>query len=668
MTSLQINSNLKNPIYWFCFGWCLILLVPTLTVMPYMNTFIHPWRAEATASLVFLITFIFLLYQQRNKPDHLDLSRLEINFIIIPLLAFIAWSGLSIFWSASWRSAFYHTLIWSEYLFFYVIARQILNQKKGFQAFLISLTITLLIIGLPPAIEYFQFLTFGEAVTTLGGRYAKYGELVNTVCPLITVAVLRLNGRRFVLGLLVVVSMWLFIISTLGRTNLLLFAASLAFITGLIFVFKRFHKYRKKMALIVLAVVLVPIPFHLVSYFAEKPNVPLVTRMSDETGVSYSSDVRKLLKSVTLEMIKTHPIMGVGADNYGMEFNNYRAVYAAKNPTDVNLMTAEVESAERSHNEYLQILSELGIIGGFIFAWFLSSLLLMTFTALKRIKRVSLLPIASLLGIAFFLASSVVSSFSFRLVQNGFVFFFALAVAAKFLLASKSEKKSTSKIQVSAKQLKLGYSMGMVACLLLATHCLVRVASVYYSRQAQFITNVEEALPYYETSFWLDTENPTAHYALGMNLLLAQKYSDATEQLKQAIKAQRATSPDFSYLATAQTLAGDTTGAEKTIAEALRLYPLSLFVRTRYAILLKANGKLAESEEQLQIAMEMNKREAITWWTLMNEGARQASMNAAQNNYYPVNRLTPEVAIYAIVTEREIRFPDEKFVIPKTAD
>jgi tetratricopeptide (TPR) repeat protein len=192
---------------------------------------------------------------------------------------------------------------------------------------------------------------------------------------------------------------------------------------------------------------------------------------------------------------------------------------------------------------------------------------------------------------------------------------------------------------------------------------LVRASSVYYSQQAQAQADIEQALPIYETAFWLDDENPTAHFALGMNYLTAARYAEAVPQFRQSIQAQRATSPDFSYLATAQILAGDPAGAEQTIAEALRLYPLSTFMRARYAALLKENGKLRESDEQLQIALQINPKEANTWWTMMTEGARKASLSAAQNDYTTVMKLNPIPAIYAVVTEREIRFPDEKFKI-----
>ena len=167
----------------------------------------------------------------------------------------------------------------------------------------------------------------------------------------------------------------------------------------------------------------------------------------------------------------------------------------------------------------------------------------------------------------------------------------------------------------------------------------------------------------------LDRENPKPFYALGMDLFSAGRYADAAPYLRQAIEAQRATSMDYSFLASTYALAGDNIAAEKTIAEALRLYPYSTFIRTRYATLLKENGKLEESAAQLKIALEINKPQANTWWVLMNEGARQASLRAAQSeDFVTVMKLNPEAAIYAIITEREIKYPEERFNIKFDGD
>ncbi|MGI8555270.1 MAG: O-antigen ligase family protein [Pyrinomonadaceae bacterium] len=543
----SLRPEYKTPAFLFCVGWCLVLLAVWIPILPQLQTFIYLWRVETAASILFSITLLYLLFRHREKVSSLSLSRPELNFIVFPLLAFIAWSALSIFWSASSNPALYHTLIWTEYLIFYLIARQILELPNGFKYLLTLLTGVIIIVALPAIVEYCSFLVLGGA-TSLGIRYAKYGELVITVFPLILTGVLRLRSRKFIGGIFIISLIGIFIISTLGRTNFIIFASEVLIIAGVVFINRNFYKYRRKLAICILGLIIITPSIHLFALFSDKPDIPTITRLTDidDASIAYSGNFRKLMISVSLDIFLSHPFFGIGADNFGVQFNNYREIYAAKNPNNVNLTTAENEIAERSHNEYLQILAELGAIGGLIFLCFLSSVGMMFLNALKNYRRISLLQISALLGIVCFLASSLVSSYSFRLMQNGLVFFFVLAVAAKSLLKSNSVDKRVDEITVPAQRLKFCYALGIAACLLLAGDCLRRAASVYYAAEAQQQTNVDSAKHYYQTAFRLDSENPSPHFSYGMNLFNAGRFAEAAAQLKQSVKLGLAGSTDVS--------------------------------------------------------------------------------------------------------------------------
>jgi len=513
-----MKTKSQEPMLYFCVGFCLVLMASWFPVFNRLDIFMQFWRVEVAASIFLIATLAYLLYKQSDKILTFCLSRQEVKFIVLPLATFIVWSGLSMMWSPSWKLALYHTLIWTEYLIFYLIVRRVLESPKSYHTLIVCLSVMLLIVAAPAVIEYGSFIYLSNS-TTLGIRFAKYGEPVLALFPLIAVGVLRLNGRRFALGLAIVMMLWLFIISTLGRTNLILFVAATIGVTLLIFLFKQFHRYRRKMAWMILAMMLAPLPLHSITLLTDKPSVPIVNRVSDETGISYSNNFRKLMISVSLEAMTAHPLIGIGAGNYGMQFNRYRGIYADKNPTDGNLTVAENELAERSHNEFLQVFAELGAVGILIFLWFLSSLGMMFLNALKRSRQTALLPLAALFGLALFLMSSAVSSYSFRFMQNGLIFFFVLAVAAKFLLSAKFDEQKNRQISVSSGQLKFGYAFGIAASLLLLAHCSIRVASSVYVAQANRTADDKQAESLYQIASQLDGENPEADYFYGHRLL-----------------------------------------------------------------------------------------------------------------------------------------------------
>lgn len=659
-----LSLDLKKPGLLFCFGWAALMLSLVVSIQPVWDTFIHPWRVEFTASIFLFVALAYSFYQSRGRLPQLNISHDELNFIVLPVMTFILWSAISIIWSPSWKSALHHTAIWAGYLIFYLFVRPLLDRERNYGMLLTMLSCTLAFFSVFAIFAYGGFLIFGGEEMLGRGVYPKYGEQINTIFPLLTVGVLRLSGARFRWGIATLAVLWLLIFCSLGRINLFLFVCAAAATAAAIFSFRRFHKYRHKMAIVCIMIVLAPLPLHVLSLFSEDSTIPMVGRLRDETMIGNSNNLRKLMASISIEMASSHPLIGIGADNFGFETNNYRSAYSTANPNDPNLEQGESVILERVHNEYLQILAELGIVGGMIFLWLVAGIVVMAFRAIRNIRTISLYPVAALIGIAMFLASSLVTSYSFRLVQNGFVFFFVLAVAAKLLLKERAETERRGPLKFSPLQIKFGYAVGMLACLTLTGYSLVRVGSMAYTTSANYTKNLDEAIPLYQNAMLLDDENPEARYFLGMRLIEKGKYTEAVPLLQESIRIGKARSEDFSFLASAQSLAGNPDGAEKTFTEAAALYPQSAFVLTRYAALLRANGREVESKAQLGRATRLNRQHANTWWTMLTVSPQAAAdQSVLCDEYVPLMDLLPQPAMFAVKAEREIRFPNERLSV-----
>ena len=655
-------SSVRNPVILFCIGWAIVMLSLTVSVPPVWNTFILSWRVEFFASLFVAGVAAFSYFTDRKSGIDLSLSNEERRFIVLPMVAFTLWSATTALWAPSWRSAIHHTLIWSEYLIFYVAVRRLINGRGNYTKLVTTPVCVLCFFAVFAVFGYCSFLYFGGS-TSIGIIYAKWGEQVNTVFPLALVGVLRHSVRRFIIGLGALVFMWLMVFCSLSRVDLILFAAGTIVTGTVIFTARRFKKYRLKTVFVLVVIVIAPLPLHLVSFFADKPEIPLVSRLNDSSHIESSNNFRKLMATLAFEMIKAHSLIGVGADNFGFELNKYRAAYGASNQNDSNLAEAEDTIPERAHNEYLQIAAETGVVGIAIFAWLVVGLVLMGVRALRHWKRLSLFPIAALVGLAMFLASSLVSSYSFRLIQNGFIFFFVLAFASRHLLKREPSKKELSVFNLSPRGMKFACGLAVFLSLSLAAYSTIRVISVAYQTRAEFTADLNEATSLFETAMTFDDENPEARYFLGLRLVEAGRYAEAVPYLKESIRIGKAPSADFSYLATAQALAGDMTGAERTFADAVRLYPRSPFVLTRYAALLKQNGKEAESAAWLARSMQIDPRQTNTWWAMITDSPQHAADHAVlDRNYLPLMELQPLTSMYAVRAERLIRHPEEKLL------
>ncbi|HEX6279682.1 MAG TPA: O-antigen ligase family protein, partial [Pyrinomonadaceae bacterium] len=431
----RIRPSINSPTLWFLIGLAVVMLALWFPFIPNWQTFIHMWRVEIAGSVLLLCTLSYFIVRARRRDTAIQLHPDEMKFIVLPILAFILWSSMSILWAESWKSAVHHSLVWAEYLMFYIIFRQILERDGGLKALLAVLVLTLLLYSLPAIIEYCAYLTFGGQ-TTLGIRFAKYGEQVVTLLPLVLLGVIRTHGKQFVIGAAVVTMLWLLIFCSLGRANYFLFGGVIVSLFACVLISNGYRKYAPRFALLVVLLVVAPLPLHVFSLFSSNTIVPPLARLNDSDALASSNNFRKLMMSLAGQMLRDNPTAGVGGDNFGMQVNRYRQAYGAANPQDINLANAEDQIPGHAHNEFLQVAAELGGVGVAIMTWLLVGIGALAFRSIRYVRSGSLYPVAAILGPGMFLASSLVSSYSFRVMQNGIVFFFVLAVASTTLIRS----------------------------------------------------------------------------------------------------------------------------------------------------------------------------------------------------------------------------------------
>lgn len=648
-----------------CFSavWAFIIIAPMI-YFPSPSTLAgHPWKVELAASFfLFLVSAFWLLNRQKTESG-VSMPRKSAFWVIVPFCLFIIWSGISVFWANSVSSVLHHTLVWFCYLIFFLFAAQVAANRRYLRVAVIALGVVIGIIGINCIIEY---IFAAEVNETFGFRYAKFAEIQASILPLFFGFVLRLKRKHLIWAASTAFIIWLALLFSISRGAFLSSAVGLfVFIALRIFTQKTFSE-KKRLIFATVGIVLIAVSIQTSIFDTSGQKVTTITRLvgqnEQDPNNSISKNTRFLFAGVGLEMFRHNRLRGIGADNFSLDFNNYRALFSAESENRFIANRQEESIPERAHNEYLQILAELGGVGALIFSCFIFGIAKTSFERIKKeaANRSNILTHSAIAGIVAFLVSSLFSSFSFRLMQNGLVFFFLLAILLRSCFTKQSSPQTFQPLGLRRPTTAF-ILIATAACLLLTTYSTLKATSQFFVYSAEQQKNFETAESFYKKAELLDASNASANYSFGHRLLQENRFDESGGQFRKAVEKGLNTTVCYSYLITAEILSGNNEQAEKSASEAVRIFPYSVFMRVRYASLLKKLHREAESLNQFEIAGQINKRHAETWRLLIDNGARAAGeKNGNADKTVNLEELTPYQAITAVLTERETLNPQEK--------
>jgi tetratricopeptide (TPR) repeat protein len=147
------------------------------------------------------------------------------------------------------------------------------------------------------------------------------------------------------------------------------------------------------------------------------------TFQADQVGVN----LRAIFWGAALRMVADRPLLGFGLGSYKYYSHLYQGkLMAAVGPASW-LQPNELETM-RAHNDYVQVASELGIVGIAVLAW---GVIVFSKSARMRLRRaadpgslcVLLSCVSALIGVAVFAATN----FPFHVITHALVFLFLLA-------------------------------------------------------------------------------------------------------------------------------------------------------------------------------------------------------------------------------------------------
>ena len=659
----KVVKAMRDPRWFVAALWPLVLAVPYLPGIPKPSLGGLAWRQELAFAAILVGTFGLLITRLSKLKDSIVQPSLPHPSLLISLLLFAVWIAASTLWAANPYSAAHHAFTWGAYLLFFVLLHLVAARPRAMRASFYALATVIWILSLSCLIEWLGGDALGDHVFRANLKpifrgFSGFGETMAVAAPIFGALALSVRKRRpALLCGATSLAAWLVVLQAYQRAPILGAVAGLGVLgVGLVF-FKRCRP-RSWQRIGVLLAGLVVVAFLQLVVFAVTPGEPMTAleRLKTVSTAEDNTKVRLLYWGVGLEMFRAHPVLGVGANNYEVAFPTAREQFAAAHPGSALLGMNEQLLTQYAHNEYIQILAELGIVGILIFSAFC---LLLARTAWRAVRHSPnpLLALGAGSGLVAFAFSSAASAFSFRWFGSGLMCFFAAALISHLAKASTAKGHA---VNLAASEPPRFYRAVPAAAFSFAVMMLIgagmQALNGVTHAWAQTSATPSQAEILYRHSLRFNPFDAASHFDFGSLLYQQRRYDEAVSHLQYAVGNGFNTSTSYAVLAAAQEEAGDLVASERTLATAAKAYPRSIFLLVRRAAALSRLGKHEEAEKQFSEALAVDARGARGWYQLINFDI-DAALSAAQkdSSLAKPGELKPQTAIYVVLKENERR-------------
>ena len=299
--------------------------------------------------------------------------RIRVPWISVPVLGFVVASLFSLIRATNGRMVIQSLTLVVFFFLFYLVVTQFVKEKKDVTLILYSLLLSAFLASLYGLLQYLGVMrgAFGnsglaELISTMGNRNY-LGEFLACLLFPAVILIVRLHSR-LLRTLAVGLVAFSFGTALLVRQTSILVALPTAFALFLvgIAIFRPIEPIRRNRAWLVGLFAVLALTFAI-----EAPSGPLnsLVGLSADTKGSWlarlwsqnSGRVRSWDWWVGWEMLRDHPLVGVGLGNYKIEFLPYKAQFLAS-PRGAGY-DFYIARAAQAHNEYVQVAAELGALG-----------------------------------------------------------------------------------------------------------------------------------------------------------------------------------------------------------------------------------------------------------------------------------------------------------------
>ncbi len=314
-------------------------------------------------------------------------------WVTVPFLGFVVAGLLSLLVATNGRAVVQSLALVVFFFQLLLIIAQVVRTRRDVHLLLGSLLFAGVLNGLYGLLQHLGVVPgpFGgtglrEMISTLGNRNYLGGFLAYLLFPS-SALVLALHRRwlRLLFAMAIAFCFGLVLHVDQVATVVALTGTSVAFLVAIV-VFRCYAPLRRHRRWVLLLLAMLAITF--VVHAPSSPLNSVVGLSADEPGSlarlweSHSGHTREFDYWVAWEMVKDSPWVGIGLGHYKLRFLEYKADFLSTPRGEA--YDFSLPPAAQAHNDYLQTLAELGLLGGLALLGFLATLAM---TLWRRIRR-----------------------------------------------------------------------------------------------------------------------------------------------------------------------------------------------------------------------------------------------------------------------------------------
>lgn len=514
----------------------LLILFTSLFAYKYVYNF--KINQEVSLKLFTILLSIIWIIKIINNNEY-SFEKIRLN---LPILIFIFLMTISLLRSQSFMVSLNDYIIFLFYFFIYFLIINNIYHKAQFDSLIKLFFLTSFIISLYTLMQYYSFDPYLNNLHNVTSTIGQKNWISNYIAMFFPIALIYFlledikKNKIIYFLLLSILYATLMICQSRGIWISIIFTALIGIL--LIYKFKLFPIFKdnqKWLFLLLLTFLLITI-----IYSTENPlNKSAITAVQRAVSTFDEQDpsinTRLLIWRSTLQMIKDNPLLGSGIGTFKINYLNYQADLLQKNPNYIKY----IANAKESHNEYLQMSAELGIVGLGVFLSilfiFYSSIL--NYLEKKINNKDKIVVFGLLMGITCYLFHSLFT-FPFHVPVLGLNFFIIVGLTLSYIRnvdSLKDEKNIIIKKEIfKNKKIKIFGIILVLFFLIFAIDSLVirpYLAEIYYFSGMRYknINNYDMSLPKLKYAAKLDPNNGRILQALGTNYYNLQIYDKAEE-------------------------------------------------------------------------------------------------------------------------------------------